>query len=85
MKLLMFVVRDRAAEAFLQPMFFPNVATCLRAFRDAVNEEGHVFKKNVQDYSLYKIGEFDDVRGLVECGPEPEFVVSGIECIRSED
>ena len=60
MILNIFVVHDVKAEAYLQPFFFSHDAEAKRAFSDCVNNVEHQFGKHPQDYTLFKIGSFDD-------------------------
>jgi hypothetical protein len=69
-------VKDKVAEAFLPPMVFQNVPMALRALRDAAVDGTHMFARNKRDYSLYRLGSFDDTNGIISVLPEPEFVVS---------
>lgn len=60
-----FSVYDKKAKAFITPFFLPTVGMAVRAFTDAVNQEGHAWNKHPEDYQLFKIGQFDDSNGVV--------------------
>jgi hypothetical protein len=61
--LSVFTVRDNKAEAYLQPVFLPNEAVCLRVMSNLVADDDHQFGKNPEDYSLFYIGEYDEHTG----------------------
>lgn len=59
-----FGVRDGKAMAFLQPFFSASVGAAVRAFSDAVNEDGKSpLTKHPEDYILYELATFDDNSG----------------------
>lgn len=60
-----FSIYDSKAEAFLSPFFSHTAGLALRNFEEAANTEGHAFKKHPGDYSLFELGEFDDVTGQI--------------------
>lgn len=74
MQIEMYSIKDRAANAFLQPIFTTNEATCLRALRPLVLDPKHNFNISAKDYSLYMVGFFDDFTGLLVPLHEPHFV-----------
>lgn len=63
MKKFLFTVFDSAAGMFLDPFVAPSVEFAIRAFRQAVNQEGHQFNQFPQDYTLFLVGEFDPASG----------------------
>lgn len=63
MKLQVFAIFDSKAEAFIQPWFSQTIGTAIRSFEQAVNEDGHHFQKFSGDYTLFHLGDFDQVKG----------------------
>ncbi len=63
---LAFSVYDSAANRYLEPFFAPTMEFAIRGFREAVNKEGHQFKKFPEDYTLYHIGGFDAETGNLQ-------------------
>lgn len=63
-----FSVYDEKLEAFLPPFVLVNERMAKRVFADCVNSESHAFGKNPHDYTLFRLGQFDDSDGqlLVE-------------------
>lgn len=60
MKHSLFAIFDSKAKAFLPPFMLPNSEMAVRAFSDCVNDPAHQFARHPADYTLFKVGEFDD-------------------------
>lgn len=78
MILPMFAINDIKAHAFNQPALSANEETVKRSFYEMlVNGNDPIMKFSPNDFSLYKIGEFDTEKGIVKpCFPI-EFIASG--------
>lgn len=59
-----FTVLDVKADAFMTPFFSATEATAIRSFQAASNEEGHAFHRNAEDFTLWRIGTWDENEGL---------------------
>ena len=59
-------VKDVKAGAWLPPFHAPTDAVAVRSIQDAVNDPDHVFSKHAEDFSLWKVGIFDQARGELE-------------------
>ena len=71
MKRVICSIHDSKAEAWLLPMFFQAPAQAVRVFTDAVNTQEGDIKNHPEDYTLFKIGYFDELSGEIEsCVPE---------------
>lgn len=66
MKMIVFAIHDTKAQVFMQPFFSVNTQTGQRAFAAAVNEPDSLMHKYPQDYALFEIGEYDDVKGDID-------------------
>lgn len=62
---LIFTIYDEKAHAYLPPFVMHNDAMAIRVFGDCLNSNDHQFAKHPHDYSLYRVGEFDDSSGTV--------------------
>lgn len=72
MKLIAYSVFDSKSGVYSTPYFYVNDATAIRAFTLAVNDERSNINAFPGDYTLYKIGDFDDnVAILSQCNPIP--------------
>lgn len=66
MRLLIFAVYDSKAEAYLRPFFAETKGLAIRSFSDAANDEKHEMCRHAEDYTLFQIGAFNVLKGLVE-------------------
>ncbi len=71
MKLKIFTVHDSKAEAFLSPFFSQTAGTAIRAFEQAANEAGHDFSLHGGDYTLFEVGDFDQLTAKFLILPTP--------------
>jgi len=74
MKLTVFSIFDEKAQTFSKPFFLTHKGEAIRVFSDVVNDEKSMIAKHPEDYKLYKLGSFDDVSGVMESLPMPEFI-----------
>ncbi len=68
-KLQLFAVLDCKMELYLQPITARNIGVAVRIFETAVLTPGHDFNQHADDYSLWLIGEFDQVTGELVATP----------------
>ena len=66
MKLKIFTIWDAKAEAYQRPFFANTNAMAIRSVTDAVNDSSHPLGQHPEDYSLFAIGEFDELTAKVE-------------------
>lgn len=78
MKLKIFCIYDEKAKAYAQPFYMSNDGQALRAFGDLVNDKNSQLNKHPIDYSIWKMGEYDDNSGMFEC-EKPEFLAKAID------
>lgn len=60
MILKMFTVYDSKAEAYLPPFFMRSNGEAVRSFIQASNDQSSNFCKFPGDFTLFKVGEYDD-------------------------
>lgn len=65
MNLEVFSIHDSKAEAFQTPIFSPTIATALRMFETACNDNTSDFHRWARDYALFHIGTFNSLTGMV--------------------
>lgn len=64
--LKIFAIYDKKSQAYATPNFFHHTGQCLRAFEDVVNDKNpNAMSAHPADYSIWQIGEFDDVTGVL--------------------
>ena len=80
MILTMYAIYDTAARVYKQPFFMRADGEALRGFEHlAVSNENDI-GKHPEDYSLFRIGRFDDNKGAVE--PQaPECIATALELV----
>lgn len=76
-KLVVCAVRDRALDAFMQPLFVPAIGLALRSFSDEVNRSESPMFAHPEDYDLYEIASYDDATGVIVPLDRPRMVSVG--------
>lgn len=72
-------VRDKVAETFDQPIFGLNDGMMLRWFEDMVNGKNDQWSKHAEDYSLWCIGEFNNITGEIFPSKDPRAIGQAFE------
>lgn len=71
-----YAVYDRKAEMYSPPFLEVKDGTAIRAIQDLViNQKDHAFAKHPSDFSLHKLGEFDDSEGVINAKAKPEKII----------
>jgi hypothetical protein len=65
---------DRAVKAYMQPIFHDSTGGIIRGLTDVLEDREHQFTKHPEDYTLFKLGTFDEITGKIEYH-EPEKVI----------
>lgn len=61
-----YCIYDKKAEAFpAQPYFARTDGIAIRAFTDLANRPDNDIGQHPEDYSLFRVGTYDTLRGLV--------------------
>lgn len=60
MKKVYYAVYDRKAELYSAPFLEVTDGTAIRALQEAIKDGNHPFAKNPGDYSLHRLGTFED-------------------------
>lgn len=84
MKIQILSIRDRAVDAFMQPMFFATPGAGIRAFSDEINRQDSSMNKHPEDYDLYHLGEYDDATGKFAGLEAPRQVAIGKDLVASK-
>lgn len=66
MNLKVYTVYDVKAEAFLNPLYFQTRGQAIRAFSDTARDSSSMIGKHPHDYTLFEIGEYDQLKGEVK-------------------
>lgn len=70
-------IRDRAVDAFGQPIFVVALGQGIRSFMDEMNNKESSLAAHPEDYDLYHIGEFDEDTGLLIACTPPKMIAVG--------
>jgi len=73
MKLNIYSIFDTASGLYSRPFFTQSDAEAMRSFSDIAEDAEHPIGKHPEDYSLFRIGVFDDTNG--------HFVDENNECL----
>lgn len=70
MKTNMYCVFDSKAAVYGVPFFMVNDAMAIRSFGDLANDDRTLVGKHPEDFTLYRVGYFDDSTGVSQsCEP----------------
>lgn len=77
---------DAAAKVFTKPFFLNTDAMAIRSFSDAVNngDVDSFVNSHPEQFSLFKVGEFDDIEGVFIPIEKPELLGNGLRYVKSE-
>lgn len=67
-----FTIYDSKAEAFISPFYERSTGLAIRAFEDACNTPEHQFNKYPEDYTLFELGEFNELTAGFELKDSPQ-------------
>lgn len=70
MKVNMYVIHDKKAKFYNQPFYQLNDEVALRSAVDLVSKPGTDIFNNPEDFTMFKIGEYDDATAHIELDPD---------------
>ena len=85
MVIKIYSIYDEKAEAYSRPYYSSHHGEAIRAFQDAVTEQGSRFGKHPADYKLYCIGEYDDNTGCIKGVTNPTYLASATDYVKTEE
>lgn len=77
-----FTVYDAKAEAFLLPFFAVTEGFAVRQFRDLLRDRSHMFRKYPADFTLYYLGDWDDLSAVFTQDREPKTLGTGADHLK---
>jgi len=80
MKLNAYTIYDVASGVYMRPFFSQADGQAIRGFKDIACDADHEIGKHPEDYTLYRIGAFNDTTGKME-GEELEKLATALEMI----
>lgn len=84
MKKPMFTIFDSAAQVYNNPWCQLNDATAIRSIRQAVFDPNTDIHRSPEDFSLFRIGEYDDETAHLELLPTPKLIAKAHELTQPE-
>ena len=85
MKLGIYSIYDAQIKAFMRPMYFLTDGQAIRSFGDEVNRKDTEINKHAKDYSLFRLGEFDDGGAKFELETAPKRLIGAVELLEKGD
>jgi len=79
-KLNAYTIYDVASGVYMRPFFSQADGQAVRGFNDIATDADHEVGKHPEDYTLYRIGSFNDTTGKME-GEELEKLTTGLEAV----
>ena len=79
-----FSIRDQKAEAYNTPFFQKTKGEAVRSFMTAVNDKSTNLNKYPEDFDLYQIGQWDDLKGQMVPLDTPKHVGKAIEYLEKQ-
>lgn len=76
MKMNMYVIRDQRT-TYMTPSVDYNDQSAVRNFEHAVLNKDSLFNSHAEDYSLYRIGEYDNQTGRITPEESPVLILDG--------
>jgi hypothetical protein len=83
MKLNAYTIYDVASGTYMRPFFSQADGQAVRGFKDIATDADHEIGKHPEDYTLYRVGSFNDTTGKME-GEELEKLTTGLECVAAD-
>lgn len=84
MKIRIYAIHDIKAKCFQRPFFCKEDGEATRVFSDIAQDVEHPIGKHPEDYSLFRIGQYDDNEANVE-GELIECIATGMGVINGNE
>ncbi len=81
MMLRAYSIFDVASGLYQRPFFVGADGEALRLFIDLVAEKDHPVGKHPNDYSLFRLGEFNDISGVLVADSSRECMLTGMQAV----
>ncbi len=80
MKLNIYTIFDNASGAYMRPFFLHSDGQAVRSFKDIASDAEHEVGKHPEDYSLHRIGVYDDSKAAL-IPEDRECLVTALEVL----
>lgn len=72
-------IHDSKSEAYLQPFFMRTKAEAIRSFQSATKDTTSPFSQYPADFTLYELGEFDELSSSIVTHAKPVHLANAAE------
>lgn len=80
-----FSIYDSGAQAYLPPFILPRDEMAQRTFGDCCNSKEHQFGAHPEDYTLFRLGTWDDETAIFTPEPNgPQTLGNGVEYVQHQ-
>ncbi len=83
MKLNAYTIYDVASGIYMRPFFSQADGQAIRGFKDIATDADHEIGKHPEDYTLYRIGNYNETTGKMQ-GEELEKLATGLEMMTQD-
>ena len=80
MRVMVYTIFDTASGAAMRPFFSQGDGAAIREFSDLAVSADHPIGKHPEDYSLFRIGQFDDNK-ITLIQEDKECLITGLEAV----
>ena len=80
MKMNAYTIYDVASGTYMRPFYSAADGQAIRGFKDIATDATHEVGKHPEDYTLYRIGDFNTTTGQMK-GEELEKLATGLEMV----
>ena len=85
MKVNIYSIHDSKAQAYGQPFLLHTDGLATRSYIQAVTKQDSLYAKNPLDYTLFRIGVYDDETSLIKSEAPPEMLLTAMQAIIIQD
>lgn len=82
MRLNVYTIFDTASGAYMRPFFMQSDGQAIRSFKDISLDADHAVGQHPEDYSLWRIGTFNDNNAKLEA-EDRECLATALELVAS--
>jgi len=79
-----FTLRDKKAAAYSPIFVHPTIGLAEREISDLANDPQSTLSKHPDDYTLFAIGQYDDLQAQLKSYDQPQFIAEVTDLIRTK-
>lgn len=74
-KLQLFSIKDHVVGSYLRPFTAVNEKEAQRMLLVTLQSDDNQLHHHPDDFSLYRLGDYDQITGIIDAFPEPQLIV----------